>query len=165
MKSKLSKRTLASTLALLGAIGILATSLPAQAAPDQRSGDRIEGVWDSQIHIVDCPSGAVLASFRGLGLFIRGGSLTQTNNMAPFLSSPSFGSWHALGGGHYSATFRFFRFLPDGTNTGLQKVTRDIQLDPAGSTFTGTVAFETYDTAGNLIASGCGTETSTRVVD
>lgn len=83
----------------------------------------------------------------------------------PFLSSPSLGRWQPLGGGHYSATFRFFRFLPDGTNTGLQKVTRDIQLDPGGSTFTGTVSFETSDTAGNVIATGCGTETSVRVVD
>ncbi len=165
MKRTLSKSPLASTIALFGAIGMLAFSIPAQAAPDRNPGDRIEGVWDSQVNIVDCQSGTVLAGFRGLGLFIRGGALTQTNNMPPFLSSPSLGHWQALGAGHYTATFRFFRFLADGTNTGMQKVTRDFQVDPSGSTFSGTVVFETYDTSGNLIATGCGTETSTRVVD
>lgn len=44
-------------------------------------------------------------------------------------------------------------------------MTRDIQLDPGGNTFTSDVSFETSDTAGNVIVTGCGTETSVRVVD
>lgn len=168
MITRLTKSHLASAVALISLTTLLAfpaASTSAEGAPDQRHGDRIEGVWDSQVSIVDCQSGTVVASFRGLGMFIRGGSLTQTNTMPPALSSPSFGRWERISPGHYTATFRFFRFLPDGSFTGVQKVTRQIQLDPGGKTFTGEVSFETYDTAGNLIATGCGTETSARVVD
>lgn len=168
MKTKLMKSYLAAAVSILGLSALLAftpTSGSAQGAPEQMRGDRIEGVWDSQVSIVDCNSGTVIAGFRGLGMFIRGGSLTQTNNMPPTLSSPSMGRWQRLGRGHYTATFRFFRFLPDGSYTGTQKVTRDIQLDASGNTFTSDVSFETSDTAGNVIATGCGTETSVRVVD
>ncbi|MBA3961625.1 MAG: hypothetical protein H0X40_06960 [Chthoniobacterales bacterium] len=168
MKTRLTKSYLAGRAALLASLTLLAASSLAATAPsslEARRGDRIEGVWDSQVTIVDCQSGTVLAGFRGLGMFIRGGSLTQTNNMPPALSSPSFGRWARTEAGYYTATFEFFRFLPDGTFSGVQKVTRDIQLEAGGDSFTSDVSFETYDTTGNLIATGCGTETATRVID
>ena len=42
-------------------------------------------------------------------------------------------------------------------------MTRDIQLDPGGATFSSVIATELFDPNGNLIGSGCGLEAATRV--
>jgi hypothetical protein len=167
MKNKMTNTRLARSASLFGLaavlfLGFASASNSAQGAPDQRRGDPIEGVWDSQITITDCVSGTVLANFRGLGSLIRGGSNIQTNNLPPGSGSPAFGRWEKLSQGHYSATFRFFAFA-NGVFSGTQRVTRDIQLDPGGDTFTSVLSTEFYDPNGNLIATGCGTEVATRV--
>ncbi len=167
MKNKMKKNALTPTVCLIGLTALLIAALSptpsyAQGAPVAVRGDRIEGVWDSQIAIIDCSSGTVLASFRGLGSFIRGGSNIQTNNLPPGSGSPAFGRWEKLGHGHYSGTFRFFAFA-NGVFSGVQRVTRDIQLDAGGDTFTSVIATEFYDSNGNLISTGCGTEAATRV--
>ncbi len=128
-------------------------------------GQKIEGLWDSRVTIQDCQSGAVLKAFRAQELFIRGGSLIDTNAApnAPTTRGPGFGRWEYLGGQRYTATFRFFRFNPDGTFAGVQKVTRAIELNADSNQYTGAVIFESFDANDQLIQTGCGTETSTRL--
>lgn len=135
------------------------------ASHDFGQGNKIEGVWNSQVTIRDCQTGAVLKGFRGLGMFIRGGSLLQTNNTpnAPSTSGPSFGKWEHVGGQNYSATFQFFRFNPDGSFAGTQKVTRAIRLSADGNQFTSNISFQVFGTNDFLLQSGCGTETATRL--
>jgi hypothetical protein len=162
MKDKTKKIILNS---VLGLAGLLICGLTPSSVMAGGTAERIEGVWMSDVTIKDCSSGTILATFHGLGMFIRGGALLQTNNMNPALASPSAGHWEYHGQGLYTATFQFFRFDTTGTWTGVQKVTRDIQLARDGATFTSTIAFTTYDVNGNVIASGCGTEAATRVVD
>jgi hypothetical protein len=162
MKNETKKKSL---VAVFGLAGLLICALAPSAALARGPGERIEGVWTSDVTITDCSSGTILATFHGLGMFIHGGSLSQTNNMSPALASPSAGHWEFLGGRSYSASFQFFRFDTTGTWTGTQKVSRDITLDSSGDTFTSVISFTTYDVNGNVIASGCGAETATRVVD
>lgn len=149
---------------LLGLVALFAGSLSVPAAEAQSSRARIAGVWDSAVTITNC-NGTVLATFRGLGLFSPDGSLQQNNNMSPTLGKIGLGRWHYVGQQHYTATFEFFRFDATGTYLGTQSVARDIQLDPAGDSFTSTIAFTSYDPNGVVVASGCGTETSVRVID
>jgi hypothetical protein len=156
MKNNLMKNT---TLALAG---LLLCAFAPTAARAQSSGDKIEGVWNSNVTTTDC-NGTVLANFQGLGMFIRGGALTQTNNMNPALASPSAGHWEARGLHHYTAEFEFFRFDTTGAWTGTQMVSRRITLDAGGNSFTSVIEFTAYDVNGNVIATGCGTETATRV--
>jgi hypothetical protein len=162
MKDKAKKNIMAI---MAGAAGLLLCILTPSPAMARGAAERIEGVWTSDVTIKDCSSGTILATFNGLGMFMRGGALLQTNNMNPALASPSAGHWEFEGHGLYSATFQFFRFDTTGAWTGVQKVTRDIQLAKDGATFTSTIAFTTYDVNGNVIATGCGTENATRVVD
>jgi hypothetical protein len=166
MKDKNMKIALASLVSILGLTALLFTLSPASSSA-QRSdgsdrGDRIEGGWDSQVTLTDCQTSNVLATFRGLGMFIRGGSLAQTDNQPPGLFSPGFGTWQHVGGGHYAATFRFFTFDANGAFTGVGRVSRNIQLDRDGNTFSSVISSEIFDTNGNLIATLCGTETATR---
>ena len=167
MKDKNKKTALASVASILGLTALLFMLSPASSSA-QRSdgpdrGDRIEGVWDSQVTLTDCQNGNVLATFRGLGMFTRGGSLAQTDNQPPGLFSPGFGRWQHVDGGHYAATFRFFTFDASGAFTGTGRVSRNIQLDRDGNTFSCVISSEIFDPNGNLIATLCGTETATRV--
>jgi hypothetical protein len=98
-------------------------------------------------------------------LFIRGGALEQTNNMSPLLGSASLGHWQYLGGQNYTSTFQFFAFSSTGVWTGTTKVTREITLAQGGNTFSSVISSTFFDVNGNVIATGCGTENATRVVE
>jgi hypothetical protein len=168
MKSTTKKNTLAASFLAVTALlaCALAPSMARAQQPDAgATRGRLAGVWESNVTITNCETGAVLASFGGLGKFDRLGGLEQVNNMPASLGKIGLGSWQYTGGQHYVATFEFFRYDANGAYSGIQKVTRDIVLAPGSNTFNSTIAFVSYDVNGNAIASGCGTETATRVVD
>src|SRR5262245_15957989 len=103
--------------------------------------DRIEGVWDEQVIITDCATGESTGrEFPGTIMFLHGGQLIETPGtplVAPMLPPPpiparrghvGLGSWHHLSGRHYTAAFRFFRFIADGSAAdgsfaGIQEIT------------------------------------------
>lgn len=149
------------SLAVLAA-ALPATGLMAQAAesvpPVQAA---VEGVWDSTVTLRSCQNPAiVIAQFRALNQFDRHGSLVATSQIA---QPPSLGHWEWLGGRSFRAQFRFQRFGAGGVFEGTTQVTREIQLAADGNSFTSTVATELFDLTNTLFASGCGTESATRV--
>lgn len=87
--------------------------------------------------------------------------MLETSNGSPF-RSPGHGVWQHTGGRDYTATFIFFRFNPDGTYAGSQKVTRNIEVGEDGNEFTATASVEILDVNDNVIATGCATETARR---
>jgi hypothetical protein len=124
---------------------------------------KIEGVWESQVTVRVCQTGTPIITFRGMTMFIRGGSLIATNATPPTTGGPAFGKWQYLGGRRYIAAFRFFQFNPDGSLAGVRRVTRDITLGQGGDDFIATISFQTFDANDNLIGTGCSTETAKRV--
>ncbi len=149
--------TAAATLFLMQACG-------GGAWADEHAADPIEGVWESGVTITDCTSGAVLRTFKGEGLFQRGGALTADNSLPPTTRSTAFGQWRKLSGQSYTASARFLRFNADGSLAGSQRVQRTLTLAADGNTLTGTITAQVIDNAGVVIAPVCGTETSTRIV-
>jgi hypothetical protein len=170
-KESTMKRNILQSIALVCGLAALFTGTFSPASANgqnslaENRAARIEGVWDSDVTILNCETGDVLGTFRGLGLFIRGGALEQTNNMSPVLGSASLGHWQYLGGHNYTSTFQFFAFSSAGVWTGTTKVTREITLGQDGSTFSSVISSTFLDVNGNVIATGCGTETAIRVVD
>ncbi|MEO7167241.1 MAG: hypothetical protein ABI016_09405 [Chthoniobacterales bacterium] len=154
----------ALALGLAAMLGYTFSPSSAHAQDARNRAGRIEGVWHSDVTIQDCTTGTTLATFQGLGSFIRGGALVQDNNLSPTLGKVAQGKWAFLGGAHYTASFQFFRFDGMGIWTGTQSVTRDIQLDAEANSFTSVISSTTYDVNGVVIATGCGVETATRVV-
>lgn len=133
----------------------------AQAASDA---DPIEGVWESAVSIRDCASGNVIRTFKGVTQFGRGGALTGSNNLPPTTQGLAVGSWkRSATAGGYTASFRFFRFNPDGSVAGTQKVTRSFTMSADAASITGTIAVQVLDNADNVVQNMCGTETSARV--
>jgi hypothetical protein len=134
----------------------------AQAAPDA---DPVEGVWESAATIRDCASGATVRAFKGLTVLHRGGTASGTNSNPPASNGPAFGTWRATGApSAYTATFRFYRFNPDGSFAGAQNLTRTLTLGADRNSISGTVAAQLLDPAGNVVGAPiCGVETTVRV--
>ncbi len=155
--------------AALIAVTAAAVSLVIQAcggsAVAQTAGDAdaIEGVWESAVSIKDCTSGAVVRSFKGEGVFHRGGTLTADNSLPPATRSTSFGAWKRDAGVAYTAKFRFLRFNPDGTVAGTQRIARAIVLAADGNSFTGTITGQVLDNAEVVLQPVCGSETAVRI--
>ena len=122
---------------------------------------RIEGVWEAQVTVRVCQTGAPILTFRGMTSFIRGGSSIGTNsNPNP---PTAFGRWKYLGRRRYIDVERFFRYNPDGSFAGVQRITRNITLSRDGDNFTGTISGEIFDVNDNLIGTTCATEVTKRV--
>lgn len=125
------------------------------------SADRIEGVWDARVNITVC-NGPVLFSFDGLGLFGANGAFHDTNSTNPSLRSATFGYWKHIRGRSYKFAFKFFRFDLAGNLLGTQVVRHNVLLSGSGDTYTSSGTSETYNTNGELIATGCSNSTATR---
>ena len=141
--------------------------------------DRIEGVWDVQVIITDCATGESTGrEFPGTIMFLHGGQLIETPGtplVAPMLPPPpiparrghvGLGSWHHFSGRHYTAAFRFFRFIADGSAAdgsfaGIQEITETIELSKDGDEFTTTGTSHVKDSNGST-QDGCNTLHGTR---
>src|SRR5260370_1886297 len=131
MKTRILKSVSALTSAIMLTLTLSPASVSGQEASgqDERGGQvqesaersaraaRIEGLWDSRVTARNCQTGDPIITFRGLAMFIGDGSLTATNSAPPATNGPALGRWRYLGGQHYTATFRFFPFTPDGSFT------------------------------------------------
>lgn len=125
---------------------------------------RIEGLWDEQVTIKDCGTGATLMVTRGTNLFSRGGALVATNNAPPVAMGPALGEWwHESHGIYFGAKMRLNRFNPDGSFAGIREIEREITLDNHADSLTGTINAQDYDPAGNLIHAICAVESGNRV--
>lgn len=125
--------------------------------------DPIVGVWESTATGKDCATGAVLASFKGLAVFNSGGTASFDNSRPPTSQGSAFGTWTREAGDNYSLTLVFMRFNPDGTLAGTQKAKVARTLSADGNSYTGTVAGQIINIAGNVVSSYCATDAGARV--
>jgi hypothetical protein len=122
---------------------------------------KIEGVWEAQVTRRVCGTGDPITTFRGMTNFIQGGSVIGTNsNPNP---PTTYGRWQYLGKRRFVAVERFFRYNPDASFAGVQRITRTITLSADGNHFTGVNTAEVFDVDGNLIGTGCSTDETVRV--
>lgn len=148
---------LAVVLALLAQACTSSTSAQSSDAMDP-----IEGLWNSQVTVTNCQTGAVMRQFQAMNLFIHGGTVTDTDVQPPSTHGPAFGTWQASGGAQYTSVFQLYRYNPDGSFAGANKVTRSITLGVDGNSFNSTLAIDVEDPTGATLSSTCGTETATR---
>jgi hypothetical protein len=160
MKARFLKTTAGMVLATIFAVTAAQVSL---SADDEQDRNGIEGVWDVNVTIRQCDTGAPVVKFPAMNMFIHGGTLTETSN--DLLRGSSVGTWSHVRRHAYTAVFRFFRFNKDGSFAGRDKITRAIRLGEDGNTFTANAHFYIFDVNDNLVASGCGTETAKRLED
>jgi hypothetical protein len=147
------------------------TGGPVFGHDDGGKAGRIEGVWSLEESILSgCPNGTVVRTVADMNMFIHGGQIIETPGTpgvgAPPLQrgSPGLGTWRHVGGLHYTAAFRFFRYNGDDDSfVGIQTTSKAIQMSKDGNAFTSTGTTDIFDAGGTLITTRCTTGTATRI--
>ena len=150
-----------SGVALAVILILAAAQIPASG--QNGKGNRIEGTWRVTLTIRNCQTGAEISTVPALNTFIPGGSMIGTPSQNPALLRAGHGVWEHNGGQSFTSTAIFFRYAPDGTFAGTQKVTRQIELAHGSDEFTSTDSFELADPNGNVVGSGCATGAGKRL--
>ena len=169
MSSGKSKHFAAShgTAALvLAGMLVLGFGLTAMArAQDSESDNGLAGTWRLLVTVRDCNTGQPLRpTFPGLFAVAKGGTATIiTGGQLPSLFTPQLGVWRHTQGHNYTAVTEAFVFSAAGALIQTNRYTRAIQVSNDGDSFTDQIALQIFDTAGNQIATGCGTTVASRV--
>src|SRR5215218_3426618 len=153
------KNTILKNIVTTSAIALLAAfaAISVSAQDDNsRNAQRLEGVWNLQVTRVNCQTGAVIANFPAMHMYMRGGTMEDFGSQnSPTLRGPGYGTWSLESAGRYSLSFQFFRFNVDGTLAG-RNVARQInELGDDGNTLTQTSVAQALDTNGNVIGTNC----------
>lgn len=123
--------------------------------------DPIEGVWENVITQRDCTSQAALATFRGMQVFHRGGTLGDAGAAPTLTRTVGFGNWQRSGG-DVTTKFRFFRYNADGSLAGSTIITRTLTPAADGESVTGRSTTQLLDIADNEVGRGCATDAGKR---
>ena len=150
------------TIAIALCMGLALTASHAQENPGSHGG-QIEGTWRVQVSLRNCQTGAEVRTFPAMLTFAVGGTLTGTSTVIPpSARGGDFGIWQFNGHGSYSAVSEAFLFS-GGAWSQTQRITQAITLSQDASTFSSDAHTEFFDTAGNLVSSGCATAVATRM--
>jgi hypothetical protein len=147
--------------------GLLAAGLVlglTHGAGAQDNPNSLAGVWEVQVTLTDCGSGAPIPipdnPFPALMTFLKEGVMMETGSRTPF-RSPGHGTWERVAHHVFGSRFTFFRFDAAGNPIGTQEVARTIRLvSPDQFTTESTVVLR--DPNGNQVGGGCATEVGTR---
>lgn len=163
MNVRLLKSVGAMALPAAAAVLLAQACVSSNSAQSDESSDPIEGLWNSQVTITNCQTGAPMRQFRAMNLFNRGGTLVDTDTQPPAAHGPAYGTWQSSGSSRYTSVMQLFRFNADGSFAGANKVTRTITLTSDGNGFSSTLDVAVQDPTGAVLSSACGSETATRV--
>ncbi len=135
----------------------------AEARADASAADPIVGTWDVKVDIINCDTGATIASAgSALGLFNADGTRHETNASNPALRTPAYGNWHHVKNNKYQFAFKFFRFDATGANIGSTSVRHNLFLSANRNGYYSEGTAEFFDPAGNLLFIACSTATAKR---
>jgi len=154
-----------AVLVLAGML-FVGSAIAARAQSDGDNSQRgLEGAWRLQITVRDCNTGQPLRpAFPAVFTFAEGGTATViTTGQLPSLATPGLGVWRHTQGHDYSAVTDTFVFSAAGMWIQTHRLTRAIRVSIEGDSFTDQIALQILDTAGNQIATGCGTSVANRL--
>ncbi len=146
--------TLAVSLALVPAMA------NAQQPPAGALG--ITGTWNHQLTVRNCATGAVIAQSNPMSAYLESGVSIELSPVPnPALRTPSLGVWRYIGNQKYELSLKYFRYNADGSYAGKTIIDSDITHLP-DDTLAQVAVVRIFAPAGNQVASGCATLTSTR---
>jgi hypothetical protein len=149
--------------AISGVVVAIILSLPV-ASGQSGDAEQLAGTWQVEFTVRNCQTGAAIRTFPSLYAYLPDGSLVDTSaGQSPALRTPGHGTWKHTGGRNFTATLIFFRFNPDGTYAGPQILTLNIEVGAGGNDFTATLSADVRDVSGNLMSTGCATQTARRL--
>ena len=161
MERIVSWRTTFATVVVTLVVAAVQTS---GAGPEQGGSARLEGTWRVESTIVDCQTGAAIATAPILNTFLAGGAMLSQPSANPAVLSPGHGVWKHVGGHRFENTVVLFQFNPaNGQFAATVTIQRDIQLEWNFDEFTSTDAVEATDPSGTVIGRRCATAVGRRL--
>ncbi|HEX3100525.1 MAG TPA: hypothetical protein VHQ01_01965 [Pyrinomonadaceae bacterium] len=131
----------------------------APASGNDESSNNLEGVWQTVVTFRDCHTGVAFGSFQALRTIAAGGTMLETN---PSFPSSGHGIWKHTTDHQYTVTLAFYAYDPAGAFAGNSKIKEYITLGRNSNSYTSSSTFEFFDPNGNVVDSGCSTESATR---
>ncbi len=150
---KQSKSMLSKVLALLLLVGCMQTIASAQSV--NARDNRIVGVWDVQVTVLNCSTGAPLGNFRGLHKYELGGTGQVVPATNPAALSPHVSVWESIEKNVYQMTFKMFRFDATGNNIGWVIVRNNVAINEDATEYAGSGKAEIFDSNGNVVGASC----------
>lgn len=124
-------------------------------------GARLVGIWNVAVTVVNCQTGAVIRNVHSVQMYQPDGAFSETTSIGT--RGSSIGYWTHDQAQAYTANYFFFRYNPDGTFASIAKAANNITLSGDGSEFSVTATIQDYDANGNLLSTGCVTQTAKRI--
>jgi len=143
--------------------GPQATVTAQDAESAQAGGHGIEGTWNMFVQWRDCETGDPLpVSGPTMIAYAQGGVLTEmAEGIPPTARTIGLGAWRHATGRNYVATFKAFRYNPDGTFAGKLIVDTETRHELDDTVNSRAVA-RIYNEVGDVIAIVCPTASGTR---
>lgn len=157
--------TLVLAATLLTATPALLAAPPAQAGSNPITNaqhSRIVGVWDIQVSLFNCSTGAQVGGFPAMHKFELGGTGQVVPATNPAALSAHLMVWEHLGGDDYQWAIKFFRFDATGMRLNYTVINSVVSIGPDGDTYLGSGVAETYDFNDNLLGIACPSFEGTR---
>lgn len=123
----------------------------------------LEGTWELTVTLRSCQTGAPLDTFRAMSAFGCGGTVMESRASDALPSTCGQGFWRHIGGTIYTAVVKLFRFNPDGTFAGFERVTQSIDVQDDGNEFSSTARVQVFDSYDMLVRTGCATARAKRL--
>lgn len=140
---------------------VLACSPPRGASPTPE----LIGAWRATVQF-KTGAFASVKDLEFLYVFNAGGTMTESSNYdgAPPVP-PAYGVWRAVGPGEFEATYEYFMTRPPAGLTDLTRgggwlpagrgrLVERIRVSAEGNSFTSTIRYEAFDTAGRSAPGG-----------
>jgi hypothetical protein len=130
---------------------------------------KLVGTWNATLKFPDCsvcpcPGNTPNIPIPALQTYFGDESILEVGGGSLF-RGPGLGSWERVGLHEFAGHFKFFIFKPDGTRSGSEEVTSQINVT-GRDTFESSATFDLFDAVGNKKATGCAiNETGTRLAE
>lgn len=137
----------------------------AQVGPDPQTNarhSRIVGLWDVQVTVANCATGATVASFPALHKYELGGTGQVVPGTNPAGLSAHMMIWNHVGDNDYQMAIKMYRFDPSGNRIGWSLLNNEISIDEDAEEYFGSGIAQTFNEAGELIGGGCPSFVGTR---
>lgn len=165
MKCNRLKRVVGIAAPLLIVTFVMQATAYAQIGPDPKTiarHSRIVGLWDVQVTVNNCATGAPLASFLALHKYEFGGTGQVVPATNPAGLSAHMMTWSHVGGNDYQMAVKMFRFDGTGNSIGWVIILNEVSINEDADEYSGSGIAEIFDPAGNLVGGSCPSFVGTR---
>lgn len=123
---------------------------------------RIVGIYDVDVVVEDCTTGATLATFRAMHKYEFGGTGQIVPATSPVALSEHSMIWNHVRGNDYRSAAKMFRFDTAGNNIGWVVIRNDVSISHNSNSYSGYGVAEIFNSDGVMVGASCPSFSGTR---